>query len=84
MGLAYDAIGKEQEAEDSYKKAIELYKKYLEENRKTPRSLQHGAGLCRPPSYSEAVREYRQATRIKDDDADMFYDPNGFDQAGAV
>jgi tetratricopeptide (TPR) repeat protein len=24
--------------------------------------------------YSEAVREYRQATRLKTDDADMFYD----------
>jgi tetratricopeptide (TPR) repeat protein len=24
--------------------------------------------------YSEAVKEYRQATRLKDDDADMFYD----------
>jgi tetratricopeptide (TPR) repeat protein len=24
--------------------------------------------------YSEAVREYRQATRLKADDADMFYD----------
>ena len=24
--------------------------------------------------YSEAVREYRQATRLKDDDSDMFYD----------
>ena len=24
--------------------------------------------------YSEAVREYRQATRLKDDDADMYYD----------
>ena len=30
--------------------------------------------------YSEAVREYRQATRLKDDDADMFYDlGNGVD-----
>jgi tetratricopeptide (TPR) repeat protein len=34
LGLAYVAVGKEQEAEDAYKKAVEKYKKYLEENSK--------------------------------------------------
>ncbi len=75
LGLAYDAVGKEQEAEDSYKKAIALYKKYLEENSKDAEAHynlgQTYAGLH---LYSEAVREYRQATKLKDDDSDMFYD----------
>jgi len=34
LGLALDAIGKEQEAEEAYKKATEKYKKYLETNGK--------------------------------------------------
>jgi tetratricopeptide (TPR) repeat protein len=75
LGLAYDAVGKEQEAEDAYKKAVERYKKYLDENSKDAEGHynlgQTYAGLH---LYSEAIREYRQATRLKDDDADIFYD----------
>ena len=75
LGLAYDAVGKENEAEESYKKAVEKYKKYLEDNSKDAEAHynlgQTYAGLH---LYSEAIREYRQATNLKDDDADMFYD----------
>src|SRR6185295_13678612 len=34
LGLAYVAVGKDQEAEDAYKKAVDKYKKYLNENDK--------------------------------------------------
>lgn len=76
LGLAYTAVGgKDQEAEDAYKKATEKYKKYLEDNSKDADAHynlgQTYAGLH---LYSEAVREYRQATRLKDDDAAVFYD----------
>jgi len=75
LGLAYDAVGKENEAEESYKKAVEKYKKYLTDNSKDAEAHynlgQTYAGLH---LYSEAIREYRQATNLKDDDADMFYD----------
>lgn len=75
LGLAYDALGKEQEAEDEYKKAVDTYKKYLSENPKDAEAHynlgQTYAGLH---LYSEAVREYRQATRLKNDDADIYYD----------
>ena len=75
LGLAYDAVGKENEAEDAYKKAVEKYKKYLEDNSKDAEAHynlgQTYAGLH---LYSEAIREYRQATNLKDDDADIFYD----------
>ena len=77
MGLTYDALGKEQEAEASYKKAVESYKKYFakEESEKDAEAhynlAQTYAGLH---LYTEAVREYRQATRLKQDDADIYYD----------
>ena len=75
LGLAYDAVGKEQEAEESYKKSIELYKKYLKENSEDAESHYNlGQAYAGLHLYSEAVREYRQATKLKDDDSDMFYD----------
>lgn len=75
LGLAFDAVGKEQEAEEAYKKAIEKYKKYLEANSKDADAHYNlGQAYSGLRLYSEAVREYRQATRLKDDDADIYYD----------
>jgi tetratricopeptide (TPR) repeat protein len=75
LGLAYDAIGKAQEAENAYKKAIEKYKKYLEANGKDAEGHYNmGQAYAGLHLYSEAAREYRQATHLKDDDADIFYD----------
>ena len=75
LGLALDALAKEQEAEDAYKKAIEKYKKYLSTNGKDAEAHynlgQTYAGLH---LYSEAVKEYRQAAQLKSDDSDMYYD----------
>jgi tetratricopeptide (TPR) repeat protein len=77
LGLAYEALGKAVEAEESYKKAVQAYKKFFSvpENEKDAEAhynlAQTYAGLR---LYSEAVREYRQATKLKDDDADMYYD----------
>jgi tetratricopeptide (TPR) repeat protein len=76
LGLAYVAIGKDQEAEDAYKKATEKYKKYFADNGKDDAEAHYNMGQTYAGLhlYSEAVREYRQATRIKDDDADIYYD----------
>jgi tetratricopeptide (TPR) repeat protein len=75
LGLALDAVGKEQEAEDNYKKATEKYKKYLADNSKDADAHYNlGQAYAGLHLYTEAVREYRQATRLKEDDADMFYD----------
>lgn len=75
LGLAFDAVGNEQEAESAYKKAIEKYKKYLDTNSKDAEGHYNmGQAYAGLHLYSEAIREYRQATRLKDDDADIFYD----------
>jgi Flp pilus assembly protein TadD len=75
LGLGYESLGKREEGESEYKKAIASYKKYLEENREDPEAHydlgQTYAGLGQ---YSEAIREYREATKLKEDDPDMYYD----------
>ena len=77
LGLTYDALGDEQQAEESYKKAVASYKKYfsVEENEKDAEAhynlAQTLAGLR---LYTEAVREYRLAVKLKEDDADIYYD----------
>jgi tetratricopeptide (TPR) repeat protein len=75
LGLAYDAVGKETEAEAAYKKAIEKYKKSFQTNDKDAEGHYNlGQAYAGLRLYSEAVREYRQATRLKPDDSDIYYD----------
>lgn len=75
LGLAYDAVAMEQEAEDAYKKSIELYKKQLnDDNKDAEGHYNMGQAYAGLHLYTEAVRKYRQATKLKDDDSDMFYD----------
>jgi len=75
LALGYETLGKQEEAEKEYKKAVETYKKYLAEKPDDAEAHyalgQTYAGLSQ---YSEAIREYREATKRKDDDPDMFYD----------
>jgi len=75
LGLAFDAVGKEQEAEAAYKKAIEVYKKHLDDESKDAEAHYNmGQAYAGLHLYTEAVKQYRQATKLKDDDADIFYD----------
>ena len=75
LGLGYESLNKRAEAEAEYKKAVEAYKKYLEENPKDAEAHyalgQTYAGLSQ---FSDAIREYREATKLKEDDPDIYYD----------
>ena len=75
LGLGYELLGKREEAEAEYKKAVAAYKKYLDDNREDHEAHynlgQTYAGLGQ---YSEAIREYRVATKLKEDDPDIYYD----------
>src|SRR5687768_928744 len=75
LALGYESLGKSEEAEAEYKKAVAVYKKYLadhEDDTEAHYNLgQIYAGLGQ---YSEAIREYRAATKLKDDDPDLYYD----------
>ena len=47
LALGYESLGKQEEAETEYKKAVEAYKKYLAENRGRCRSsLRSRTDLC--------------------------------------
>ncbi|HET6670805.1 MAG TPA: tetratricopeptide repeat protein [Pyrinomonadaceae bacterium] len=77
LGLTYDALGQEQEAEDAYKKAVETYKKYLAIEGNLDEAEAHynlGQTYNGLHLYTEAVREYRQAIKTKPDDAAIHYD----------
>src|SRR5438552_17246091 len=74
LGMAYTALDKKTEAEESYKKAIELYKKLTQSDSKDADAF---FNLCDAYSFlhrdEEAARAYRQATKLKDDDEEAFY-----------
>jgi len=75
LGLGYESLGKRDEAEAEYKKAVETYKKYFEENDNDAEAhYALGQTYANLGQYSEAIREYREATKLKEDDPDMFYD----------
>lgn len=75
LGLAYDAVGKETEAEAAYKKSIDKYKKSFQANDKDAEGHYNvGQAYAGLRLYSEAIREYRHATRLKSDDSDIYYD----------
>jgi Flp pilus assembly protein TadD len=75
LGLGYESLGKREEAEGEYKKAVEAYKKYFAENRDDAEAhYALGQTYANLGQFSEAIREYREATKLKTDDPDMFYD----------
>ena len=75
LALGFESLGKSEEAESEYKKAVAAYKKYLDENSDDAEAHyalgQTYAGLSQ---YSEAIREFREATKRKEDDPDIYYD----------
>jgi tetratricopeptide (TPR) repeat protein len=71
-------LTKADEAENEYKKAVENYKKYFgnnEDNEKDAEAHYNlGQTYAALHQYSDAIREYKQATKIRSDDADIYYD----------
>ena len=75
LGLGYESLGKREEAEAEYKKAVETYKKYFEEHEDDAEAhYVLGQTYANLGQYSEAIREYRAATKLKEDDPDIYYD----------
>ena len=75
LALGYESLGKREEAESEYKKAVGAYKKYFEENENDAEAhYVLGQTYANLGQYSEAIREYRVATKLKEDDPDIFYD----------
>lgn len=74
LGMAYAALDKKDEAEASYKKAVELYKKKIQADSKDADAFFNlGQAHSLLHQDEEAVRAFRQATRLKPDDEEAFY-----------
>lgn len=75
LALGYESLGKREEAESEYKKAVETFKKYLGENDNDAEAhYQLAQSYANLGQYSEAIRQYREATRLKENDPDIYYD----------
>ena len=74
LGMAYAALDKKTEAEESYKKAIELLKKVAQSDQKNADTFFYlGEAHTFLHQDEEAARAYRQATKLKGDDEEAFY-----------
>lgn len=76
LGLTYEALARSDDAETAYKKAVAVYKKYLDDNPDDAEAhYDLGQTYANLHQYSDAVREFRQAIKLKDnDDAAIYYD----------
>jgi tetratricopeptide (TPR) repeat protein len=75
LGLAYEALNRQEDAEGEYKKAVNAYKKFVDANPKDWEAhYLFGQTYASLQQYSDAIREYRQAVKLKNDDADIYYD----------
>jgi tetratricopeptide (TPR) repeat protein len=74
LGMASAALDKKTEAEEEYKKAVELYRKRVQSDPKDAEGF-FNLGLAHSLLHQdeEATRAYRQATRLKPDDEESFY-----------
>jgi tetratricopeptide (TPR) repeat protein len=75
LGLTFETLNKAEEAEAEYKKAVDGYKKYLNDHPDDFEARYNlGQTYASLNRYSDAIREYRQAIKLKDDDAQMYFD----------
>jgi tetratricopeptide (TPR) repeat protein len=77
LGLALESLNKADEAEKQYKFAVEGYKKYFENEENEKDSEAHydlGQTYSGLRQYSDAIREFRQAVKIRTDDPDIYFD----------
>jgi tetratricopeptide (TPR) repeat protein len=74
LGMANAALDKKTEAEESYKKAVELYKKVTQGDSKDADAFFNlGEAHSLLHHDEEAARAYRQATRLRSDDEEAYY-----------
>ncbi len=72
--MSYAALDKKTEADDEYKKSIELFKKRVQADSKDGDAFFYlGEGHSFLHQDEEAARAYRQATKLKPEDEEAFY-----------
>jgi tetratricopeptide (TPR) repeat protein len=74
LGLAYSALDREDEAKESLKRSIELYKKTIESDPNDAEAFFNlGEAYSVLHQEEEAARAYRQAIRLKPDHEEAYY-----------
>lgn len=74
LGMSLAALGRKDESEEQYKKAIELFKKRIQNNSKDSADYFYlGEAYNFLHRDEDAVRAYRQATQLKSDDEESWY-----------
>lgn len=74
LGMSYAALERKPEADEEYKKAIDLFKKRIQDDPKDGTTFFYLGEACNFLHRDEdAVRAYRQATQLKPDDEEAWY-----------
>src|ERR1700752_1974560 len=74
LGMSLAALGKKDESEEQYKKAVELFKKKIQNESKDSADYFYlGEAYNFLHRDDDAVRAYRQATQLKSDDEEALY-----------
>ncbi|HEV2704500.1 MAG TPA: tetratricopeptide repeat protein [Pyrinomonadaceae bacterium] len=75
LGLAYDALQKDEEADKAYEEAVRAYRKFVESHEDDWDAHYHlGLALSKLRKHDEAVKAFRQATKLSPEDSDLFYE----------
>ena len=75
LGMAYNALNLDEEANKAYKAAIGAYEKKIKAEPKNARAhYEVGQAFYRLGKYEEAARAFSQATRFEPENGDMFFE----------
>jgi tetratricopeptide (TPR) repeat protein len=73
LGMSYAALDKKDEADAEYKKSVELFKKYQPDSKDGNAFFLLGEAHSFLHQDEEAVRAYRQATKLTPEDEESWY-----------
>lgn len=74
LGMSLAALGQKDESEEQYKKAVELFRKRIQDGSKDSADYFYlGEAYNFLNRDEDAVRAYRQATQLKSDDEEAWY-----------
>jgi tetratricopeptide (TPR) repeat protein len=75
LGMSLDAAGQDEKAEEAYKKAIEVYRKYVDKNPQDARGFYFlGWAYSRTDKVMDAERAFARATTLKEGYVDAMYE----------
>ncbi len=75
LGLAYDALNRDEDADKAYKAAAEAYEKKVREDSKNFQAhFEMGQAYYRLGKYDDAARAFKQATKLEPENGDAQFE----------